>query len=294
MGNLIWRHAVLWSAALSLCGCGGGDSADRSGRAVVLFAAASTSDALDEIRERFRRETGVEVTASYAASSTLAEQIAYGAGADVFVSASTKWVDYLDRHENGLVAQRRDLLGNRLVIVVPADSPLDLHKPEDLLGKEIRHLALADYTAVPAGIYARQALTKLGLWQRLKEKVAAGTDVRSALSYVETGAAEAGLVYATDAAVSTSVKVAVEIPTDLTEPICYPVALLRQGAGNPKAESFYRYLSSPQAAAVFRKHGFVVHTDSAAGSYDPPADDLMTKQSAVDGSTRWNSSRWPC
>ena len=263
MATFVWRHSTAWLLALGLSGCGGGDSANPSGEPVVLFAAASTTGALDEIREQFKQQTGVDVKASYAASSTLAQQIIYGAAADVFVSANTQWADYLDR--NALVAERRDLLGNRLVIVVPADSPLDLHKPEDLLGKEVRYLALADYTAVPAGIYAQQALTKLGLWEPLKEKVVSGADVRHALSYVETGAAEAGLVYATDAAVSTAVKVAAEIPADLTGPIRYPIVLLKHGSGKPAAESFYRYLCSPQAAATFRKHGFVVHTDPMAG-----------------------------
>jgi molybdate transport system substrate-binding protein len=156
------------------------------------------------------------------------------------------------------VAERRDLLGNRLVIVVPADSRLDFQKAEDLLDAGVRHLALADYTAVPAGIYAQQALAKLGLWEQLKAKVVSGADVRQALSYVETGAAEAGLVYATDAAVSTAVRIAVEIPADLTEPIRYPIVLLKQGSGKKAAETFYQYLCSPQAAATFRKHGFSV------------------------------------
>jgi molybdate transport system substrate-binding protein len=236
-----------------------------------MFAAASTGNALDEIREQFTRETKVEVKTNYAASSTLAQQIAYGAEADLFVSASTEWADYLDREERGLVEKRRDLLGNRLVIIVPADSQLDLQKPEDLLGKAVGHLALADHTAVPAGIYAKQALTKLGLWEQLRGKVVAGADVRQALVYVETGAAEAGVVYATDAAVSTAVKVVAEIPPELTEPIRYPIVLLKQGQGEAEgeaeAESFYRYLNSPKAADVFRKYGFVVQAAPIAGGY---------------------------
>ena len=264
MGKLVSRHSLLWLVALSLCGCGGGNSAGRSGRPVTLFAAASASGALDEIRGQFKRETGTDVKASYAASSTLAQQIAYGAEADVFVSASTQWADYLDKDENALVKRRRDLLKNRLVIVVPADSQLDVQKPEDLVDKAVRRLALADYTAVPAGIYAREALTKLGLWEQLRGKVVSGADVRQALAYVESGAADAGLVYATDAVVCRSVKIVAEISTELTEPI-YAIVLLKPGESKAGAEAFYRYLNSPEAAEVFRKHGFVVRTDSIAG-----------------------------
>ena len=267
MGKLAARRITLWLVALwpmfpGLFGCGGADSA---GRRVTLFAAASAGGALDEVREEFKRETGIEVEASYAASSTLAQQIAYGARADVFVSANTDWADFLDRDSNVPVKQRRDLLGNRLVIIVPTGSQLSLQSPQDLLDTAVERLALADYTAVPAGVYAKQALTRLGLWEQLEGKVVSGADVRQALAYVETGAAEAGLVYATDAAASARVKIVAEIPAKLTGPIRYPIVLLEQGRSNPQAESFYRYLHSPEAARVFRKHGFTVHADAIAG-----------------------------
>lgn len=265
MGELVSRNLAVWLVALSLLGCGGGDGSARSGRPVMLFAAASAGSALDEIRGQFKRETGVDVKASYAAASTLAQQIAYGAEADVFVSANTKWADFLERHPNAPVKERHDLLGNRLVIVVPAGSRLNLHRPEDLLDEAVRRVALADPAAVPAGIYAKQALTQLRLWERLREKVVAGADVRQVLSYVETGAAEAGLVYATDAAISTAVKVVAEIPADLTDPIRYPIVLLKQRGSRAEAESFYRYLDSPEAAQVFRRHGFVVLAHPRAG-----------------------------
>ncbi len=263
MERLVLRWSALCLVGLGLSGCGAGDGVDRSGEPVVLFAAASTTNALDEIRQQFQRQTGIHVSASYAASSTLAQQIAYGAAVDVFVSANTKWADYLDGE--GLVDRRRDLLGNRLVVVVPTGSRLHLREPEDLLDKSVRRLALADYTAAPAGIYAKQALSRLGLWKQLRSKVVAGADVRQALSYVETGAAEAGLVYATDAAVSDSVQVALDVPADLTDPILYPIVLLRHGENNAAAESFYGYLCSREAAEVFRKHGFVVQTGRTVG-----------------------------
>ena len=124
---------------------------------------------------------------------------------------------------------------------------------------------------MPAGIYARQAFTKLGIWPQLKPKVAAADSVRQALMYVETGAAEAGVVYATDAALSRKVKVALTIPADLTEPIVYPLALLKHGAGREPAEAFYRYLSSPAAGKVFEKYGFTAAAPHAPRSADHAA-----------------------
>ena len=217
-------------AALTGCGSPRSDKTnaapDKSGGKdiVTVFAAASTTNALDEIKAAFTKSTGAEVRTSYAASSVLAQQIENGADADLFISADTAWADHVEGKMP--VAKRRNLLGNRLVIVVPSDSKLKLAKPEDLVSDEVQHLALGDPDAVPAGKYAKQALTKLGIWEKLKGKVAPAEDVRHALTYVETGAAEAGIVYATDAAVSKKVRVAVEIPANLTEPVRYPLLLL--------------------------------------------------------------------
>jgi molybdate transport system substrate-binding protein len=224
-------------------------------KSILVFAAASTTNALDEIKSQFTKKTGIAVQTNYAASSTLAQQVVRGADADLLLSADTKWSDFLVKKDQ--VARQHDLLGNRLVIVVPADSRIEVKKPEDLLASGVEHLALGETRSVPAGIYARQALTKLGLWKQLETKVVAAEDVRHALVYVETGSAEAGIVYATDAAISRKVKVAVGIPEKLTGAVRYPLVLLKHGAGNDAAESFYRYLSSPAAAKVFTKYGFI-------------------------------------
>lgn len=252
-GN-VWPNATLLLVAVGLFGC-----SEKPEEKVVVFGAASTTNALNEIKQRFAEEHGVEVQVSYASSSTLAQQIFNGAEADVFISADVRWADYLD--EKGMVERRRELLGNRLVIVVPADSTIDVRGPADLLAAEIEHVALGDPDAVPAGVYAKEALSKLGLWEQVKDKVVAGADVRQALIYVETRAAEAGIVYGSDAAITDKVKVAVEIPAELTRPIRYPAMLLKHGAENPAAAAFYEYLSSPAAAAIFKKHGFAVDDD---------------------------------
>jgi len=253
-------------AATEGCGTRPAAESPRSARAapagVLLFAAASTANALNEIKEQYVKTAGGQVQTSYAASSTLARQIAQGADADVFLSADTKWSDYLAGKD--LVVRRQDLLGNRLAIIVPADSQASVKRPEDLLAASIEHLALGEPDSVPAGRYAKQALTRLGLWDQLKTKVVPAEDVRHAMTYVESGAAEAGIVYATDAAVSQRVKVVAEIPENLTEPIRYPLALLKHGENNAAAESFYRYLTSPTANEVFRKYGFTILTEAEA------------------------------
>lgn len=223
---------------------------------ILVFAATSTANAMDEIRQTFQQRTGVRVQSSYASSVTLAQQIANGAKADVFVSADEKWADYLAKEK--FVSRRRNLLANRLVVVVPSDSSLPVQRIADLARPEIRHLSMGEPEGGPAGKYAKQALTELGLWERLKGKVVAGNDVRQALAFVETGAAEAGIVYATDAAISKKVKVALDIPPQLGSPIRYPVVLLSPGAQKPAAVQFFECLQSPPASAVFRKYGFTV------------------------------------
>ncbi len=244
----------------ALTGCG--TTPQPSGQAaqeVLVFAAASTAEAVDEIKRQFEADAGVRVRTSFAGSSTLAEQIIHGADANLFLSANRAWANRVEAA--GLVAQRRDLLGNRLVIVVPGDSTLDIRELRNLAQPAVQHLALADPQAVPAGKYAKQAMEKLGVWEAVKPKVVAAADVRQALVYVETGAAEAGIVYATDAAVGKSVRVAAQIDPQWSEPIRYSAVLLKHAAGNAAAESFYRHLSSPAAAKVFERRGFIVLAD---------------------------------
>lgn len=223
---------------------------------VFVLAAGSTTNAMDEIRRQFTKDTGIEVRASYAVASALAQQILHGAAADVFISADPKWVDVLGEH--GLLAERQNLLGNRLVIIVPKDSSLRVTRLEDLTAAAVGHLALGNPESAPVGRYAKQAFIQLGIWEQVKGKVVAAEDVRQALTFVETGNADAGIVFSTDAAISKWVQVAAEVPPELTDPIRYPVALLTHGKGRAEAESFYCYLRSPSAAKVFRKYGFSV------------------------------------
>jgi molybdate transport system substrate-binding protein len=232
---------------------------------VVVFAAASTQESVENVVGEFRRlHPGVEVRASFASSATLAQQIAEGAPADLFLSANPKWVDSLKKKQ--LVAEDETLLGNELVAVVGKETALAIHQPEDLLAVDVKHIAIGDPDSVPAGIYAKQALTDLGLWQKLHERLVSGKDVRHALAMVETGAAEVGIVYATDAAISNEVKIAFPFDSLLTETIEYPLVLLKQGTEKPAARELYRDLQSPAAAEIFRRAGFQMKT--AAGGQE--------------------------
>ncbi len=257
---MVNKFLAMTLAAIATCTATGFATATEpkalSGKLLVL-AAASTIDALDEVRAGFVHEhPGVTVRASYGASSTLARQIESGGQPDLFLSASVAWADYLDKKM--LVARRRDLLSNELVVVAPVDSKLELTDLRGLASDGIRRVAMADPKSVPAGVYARQALEKLGVWKQFEPKVTGAADVRQALTLVETGAAEAGIVYASDATAGHGVRVVLRVDEGLTEPIRYPLVLLKSGAGKASAQSFYDYLGSPAAAAVFRRHGFKI------------------------------------
>ena len=226
--------------------------------AVTIFAAASTTNAVNEIAALYEAEGLGAVRPVFAASSTLARQIANGAPADLFLSANTAWMEHLE--QQGLVeeASRTDLLGNALVLVVPADSAL----PDgDLTGIPLQallgdgHLAIGDPDHVPAGIYAVEALGSLGLWPKLSRKAVRAANVRAALAFVESGAAAAGIVYASDAAISRKVRRVATFPADSHAPIVYPLAAV-VGRDRPAVARFRDFLRGPQAAAIFARHGF--------------------------------------
>lgn len=215
---------------------------------ITVFAAASLKTALDEA---VRLYEGEAVTLSYAGSSALARQIGYGAPADLFISANPDWIDWLDAE--GLVTQQAPLLGNRLVLIGPAGA--ESGPPEALLpGAERIAMALVD--AVPAGIYGKQAMTSLGLWDQVAPRVVQADNVRAALALVALGEAPLGVVYATDAQAEPRVTVLAEFPEHSHAPIRYPAALL-DGHGTG-AQAFYDWLQGDEAAQVFQTHGFSV------------------------------------
>jgi len=222
---------------------------------VIVFAAASTKEAVEQAARDFQGQTDTPVEVSLGPSSGLAKQIEQGASADLFLSADQASADYLAAKQ--LVSERRNLLTNRLVVVVPADSDVGVRELRDLADPRIRRLALAE-PKVPAGEYARQALRKAGVWDKVEGRVVGGIDVRATLQFVARGEAEAGFVYRTDALGQSKVRVAVEVEPGLHDPIRYPLVLLRREPIREAARRFYEYLGSEKAAGVFEHAGFGV------------------------------------
>ena len=257
-----------WLRALGLCalllaGSLHAQPKPTSAPPLTVFAAASLKDAMDEAGTAWQRRSGQDVRNAYAASSALARQIQQGAPADVFISADTDWMDWLQQRALIDAATRGDLLGNRLVLIAPADSaakPLALRKGTHLLpllGKDGR-IALAATASVPAGKYAKAALETLGMWTALQPRAAEAENVRAALLLVSRGEAPLGVVYASDAKADPGVRVLATFPASSHPPIVYPVARIA-ASRNPQAAAFVRWLGSKDAAAIFRRHGFIVH-----------------------------------
>jgi molybdate transport system substrate-binding protein len=219
-----------------------------------IYAAASLTDVLNALAKDFEPIRGSHVVPSYGGSNTLAQQIHEGAKAGVFISASVEWVDKLE--EWGLVepGSRVDLASNSLVVVVPKGAKDRPAKLADLSDAKYARISLADTTAVPAGKYAKAALEKAGIFEAVRGKVVAAQDVRTALSYVERGEAPVGIVYATDAAASAKVDVALRVPADLHPKILYPMVLVK--GANRRARELHEFLKSDKAWAAFAKAGF--------------------------------------
>lgn len=227
---------------------------------VTIFAAASLKNALDAVNGEWRRRTGKEATASYAASSALAKQIEQGAPADVFISADLAWMDYLAGEKLIRAETRSNLLGNRIVLVSGRKDAADIEigpgfDLAGLVGSE--RLAMGAVDSVPAGRYGKAALEKLGLWPSLAGKVAGAESVRAALLLVSRGEAPYGIVYRTDAAADAGVKVIGTFPEDSHPPIVYPIAITADSR-NPDAGAYLDFVRSPKAAALFEAEGFAV------------------------------------
>ncbi|MGH7091997.1 MAG: molybdate ABC transporter substrate-binding protein [Stellaceae bacterium] len=254
------RRKFLFGFGLCLIGLAAPVAAWAAPGAVVVFAAASLKNALDAVNAQYRKDTGKHAEISYAASSTLAKQIANAAPADIYISADLKWMDYLDKKQLIVDKSRVNLLGNKLVLIAPKDSTAKVAIGPNfplarLLGSG--RLAMADPQAVPAGLYGKAALTKLGVWASVSKRVAAAENVRAALELVARGEAPFGIVYKTDAAVEPNVKIVGVFPADSVPPIVYPMALIA-GSKNPDAAAFAAYLRGPQARKLWEAGGFTV------------------------------------
>lgn len=253
---MVLRRGVLLAGLLALL-----PSAAMAADPVTVFAAASLTDAMKDVSAAWQGAGHAPLRLTFASSSTLARQIEQGAPVNLFASADQQWMDYLAQRNLIAPDTRRDLLSNQLVLIVPKDQarPVSIGPGLDLpalLGPGGR-IATGNPSHVPVGIYARQALTKLGVWPEAEKRLAPTEDVRAALLLVERGEAPVGIVYATDAAASTGVAVAGVFPEDTHDPITYPFAVV--GAGDtPEARALLRFLAGAEARAIFEKRGFSV------------------------------------
>ena len=247
-------------AAITLSLAGHAVAADNT---ITVFAAASLTNALEDIATQYQQGKPVKIVSSFASSSTLARQIEQGATADLFISADQQWMDYaIDKHSVDKQT-RYTLLGNELVLIAPTASqpqPVDISKTTDwkslLKGQR---LAVGDPDHVPAGIYAKEALQNLGAWETLSPVMARANNVRAALALVERDETPYGIVYGSDAVASKKVKVVGIFPADSHKPVEYPMAIVSQ---HPSAavSAFFQYLKSPEAAVIFKRYGFAPRT----------------------------------
>ena len=220
-----------------------------------VFAAASLTDCLREVAQEFERSTGNKIVFNLGGSNDLARQIKAGAPADVFFSADEAQMDGLEALGLVRAQDRVEVLSNALVVVVPTAFAMRIASARDL--RAVRRLALADPQAVPAGVYARTWLESIGLWSELADKVIPTLNVRAALSAVESGNVDAGIVYRTDAILSKRVQVAFEVPSERGPAIVYPLASL-SSSRKPATAELMRHLTSPGARQIYERYGFIV------------------------------------
>ncbi|TCV98039.1 molybdate ABC transporter substrate-binding protein [Biostraticola tofi] len=252
------KYLVAWSVGLCLT-AGLNVQAAAAADKVTVFAAASLTNALQDIAKQYQQDHQVEIVSSFASSSTLARQIEQGAPANLFISADQQWMDYVQDKKHIVEETRYTLLGNNLVLVAPNNSQqnhVDINPQTPwtslLQGQK---LAVGDPDHVPAGIYAKEALEQLGAWDTLSPVMARANSVRAALALVERQEAPLGIVYGSDVVATQGVKVIGTFPTDSHKTIEYPMALVKDN-NSAAAQAFYDYLKTPAAAGVFKHYGF--------------------------------------
>jgi molybdate transport system substrate-binding protein len=222
---------------------------------ITVSAAASLTDVLQQLAKLYEWQAGDRVVLNFGASNTLARQIDAGARVDVFISADEAQMDAVAGHI--IPGTRRDVLTNQLAIAVPDDRPRSLASARELVHPSVRRIAIGDPAAVPAGVYAKTYLQRLGIWNELASRMVPVGSVRLALAAVENGAADAAIVYRTDIASARRAREAFVVPIEEGPPIRYPAAAIRGGPNPGGAQRLLDFLDSPQAAALFTRAGFV-------------------------------------
>ncbi len=250
------KTSVITSSLLMSMGLGWGVQAQAK-ESITVYAAASLTDAMNDLSKLYQQQYKIDVKTSYAGSSTLAKQIEAGAPANVFISADEQWMNYLQNKKMLQPQDRVNLLGNSLVLITPKSQPIKIKMEKNfdpntvLKGK----LCTGNTQSVPVGKYAKQSLTTLGWWDKVQPRLVETEDVRSALNFVARGECQAGIVYATDAAINKNVVIAGVFPANSHPPIIYPMGLIKK---DKKSVQFYQFLQAAPAKAVFKKYGFTV------------------------------------
>lgn len=248
-------QSLLWTGLLCV-GLGVSTSA-WCADTITVYAAASLSNALNQLKSNYEKTHAVTIKTSFAGSATLAKQIEAGAPAQIFASADQQWMDYLQKRRLIQAGSRRELLGNRLVLIAPKNQTIRVNlnaaqvDPALLNGR----ICTGDPASVPVGVYAKAALQQLGWWSTLEKRIVATDDVRTALAFVERAECTVGIVYETDAKISAKVDVIARFPTQLHPPIVYPFALLPNAS--KAAQGFFQYLQTHEAQMMFSKYGFI-------------------------------------
>lgn len=257
--------ALMLALACVLAGCGGGSdsegqsSEEKEGAEITVLAAASLTDALNEIITEYGKESSDKITTSYAGSGDLVQQIKGGAPCDLFISASKANMDDLEKQDLIDKDSRKDLLGNTLTLIAAAETA-DKVSMETLAADGVKQIAIGEPETVPAGKYATQVFENMKITDAVESKIVKAKDVRAVLNYVETGDAECGFVYKTDALMlkEDKGKIVEDVDSNLHDPIVYPAAVMKDSAQAEAAKAFYEYLETDYAKGVFEKYGFAV------------------------------------
>ncbi|MGG0719784.1 molybdate ABC transporter substrate-binding protein [Robertmurraya massiliosenegalensis] len=263
-----WKIGIIFMLILFLTvGCNNQESNDASSdnsdqpiesTEILISTAASLTDAMSEIEKAFEDTySNIDVSFNFGSSGTLAQQIQQGAPADAFLSADQKWMDTLEEENLILPDTRVDFTGNKLVLISQKDNDIEISSFEDLNSAEIGELAIGNPESVPAGTYAKEALTTIGKWEELEKQFILAKDVRQVLTYVESGNTDLGIVYSSDAFISEQVKIIAEASSDWHTPVIYPAAVTAESENADSAKLFIDFLQTDEAQAILNEFGFI-------------------------------------
>ena len=244
--------------------CGSSNTTDNTSKTntenkdILVLAAASLTDVITELANNYKTETGTTVTFSFASSGALQTQIEAGSPADIFFSAAQKQMDALQEKDLIDTDTRKDLLENKVVLISPTNSNLNIKSFTDMTNANVTKIGLGEPKSVPVGQYSEEILSNLSILDTVKQKAVYGSDVRNVLSWVRTGEVDCGIVYATDAQIANEINIIAEAPEGTHKKVIYPIAIVKSSANKEEAKKFIDYISNDKAAEAFKNYGFTV------------------------------------